>query len=422
MSSQIELFFEKSFSSGSLGSNQVDPVKSWIDNMVKRFILIDDTISSSQELEKKRKRNHIISVYVFIMSFRYLDNWFVDLDAPDNVKVRHGAFFHALGFGGKVILIVAACSVAQSGMFRLLFCARERKNQLQFLRDFSSFRSSSILTNDAKQSFSWKLKMFYRIATTFGNLSQYLAMAVTVMMCVYAAYHTPTLTNIILWSAWALHNFSVIYFIVPDVIILGWFWFVMRTHVKLVVKQVVSELDVIRTNAMYSRNRKLESDNHSLGIWYSHYNSMRDILLAFDNFSKHFMFVVSSTSSVSCSSFLFGILMIDDIVVSAMMIPVCFCITTNAVVLMSAATSINSLGKTMYKELNTVFVRLQHKLSIDHKVLLKQLIEDTGNERYPSVSLMTVNGTPFESMSFAAFIVSFITLFLMMFDFLHQVF
>ena len=89
---------------------------------------------------------------------------------------------------------------------------------------------------------------------------------------------------------------------------------------------------------------------------------------------------------------------------------------------MSGVTTINSLGKTLYKDLNTVFVHFQHKLSIDHKVVLKQLIEDTCNEKYPSVSLMTVNGTSFESISSVTFIVSFITLFLIMFDFLHKVF
>ena len=179
----------------------------------------------------------------------------------------------------------------------------------------------------------------------------------------------------------------------------------------------------MRLNAKYSRDRKPQSDhsNRDFKTWFTRYNSMRQILLAFDDFSKHFMFVVSSTSSVSCSSFLFGILKTDDIVVNIMFIPICICLMTNTVVLMSAATSINSLGKRLYKDLNSVFVRFQHKLSIEDKKVLKQLIEDTGNERYPSVSLMTVNGTPFESVSFAAFIISFISLFLMMFDFLHEI-
>ena len=393
--------------------------------MIKRFILVDETIVSQEELEKKRKRNLIIALFVFFMSFRFLDNWFIDIDAPYDVKVRHGAMFHALGFGGKVLLIVAVCCVAQPGLFRLLFWTREKNNRLRFLGDFSSFTSSFILRTDTKQSFAWKIKMYYSVASFAGSFGFVVAILFSSLIGVYAAFPDPTAINIMIWVFWVALNIVICYFILPDLMILGCFWFVMRTHVKLVVEEILLELQGIRTNEQNFHNNRSTSDalfNRYLRTWISRYNSMIRILLDFDDFSKNFMFVVSSTSSVMCSAFLFGILMTGDIVMKCILTPNFFSFTANAMILMSAATSINSLGKTMYKELNTVFVRYQHKLSIEHKVLLKQLIEDTGNERYPSVSLITANGTPFESMSFAAFIVSFITLFLMMFDFLHKVF
>ena len=423
MSTKLELFLEKFFSIENHGSNEVDAVRSWLDSMSKRFVLVNKTITNKEELDKQRRRNLIIAVFVVLSSFKYLDNLFVNMDASYDVKLRHGAMFHSLGFGGKVLLIAASCCVSQSGLFRILFWSREKKNQVQFLTDFSSFQLSSILTNDVKQSFSWKMNMYHRLASVAANISSLLSICVTIIMGVHAAYPSPTLINITIWTVWVVLQNILIYFVIPDLMILGCFWFVMRIHVKMTVKQIVSELHDIRQNKQYSRNRKLRDNyNHHFGIWFSRYNFMRSILVAFDDFSKYFMLSVSSTSSIMCSAFLFGLLMTDDILVKIMLIPMAIFFTTYAVVLMSAATSINSLGKTLHKELNTVFVRHQHKLSIEHKTLLNQLIEHTGNERYPSVSLMTVNGTPFESTSFATFIVSFITLFLMMFDFLHQVF
>ena len=55
------------------------------------------------------------------------------------------------------------------------------------------------------------------------------------------------------------------------------------------------------------------------------------------------------------------------------------------------------------------------------RFMLKMMVEDTGSPRFPAVSLSMVGGTPYDSMSFSAFIVSYVTLFLMMYDFLEQI-
>lgn len=85
--------------------------------------------------------------------------------------------------------------------------------------------------------------------------------------------------------------------------------------VKLVVKQIMKELQSIRNNGQYSRRYEKSGDGHfnrHLEIWFSRYNTMRKILAAFDDFSKYFMLVVSWTSSVMSSAYLFGILKTDQ--------------------------------------------------------------------------------------------------------------
>jgi hypothetical protein len=352
-----------------------------------------------------------------------MENLFVDLDAPYYLKIRHGTLFYCLGFGGKVLLIPAACVILQSGLTRVLFWWKEKNNRLQFLVDFVNFKTSEIMTIEVKESFIWKLRMYYIISTKSSYLSFVSSVIITIMMGIYSAYPNPTMTNCIIWAIWTIHQVILIWFVVPDFMILGSFWFILRTHVLLLTKQVFVELEELRKNSQSKQFKKRNAViNKYFQRWYQRYQAVKRVLRDFDDFSKTFLLILNSTSSIMSSAFLFAILQTDQIIIRFLLTPILICFTTTVMFLLFTATSISSLGKCLYKSLNQSTVRLQQELSIENRVLLKYLIEETGNQRYPGISLKTVSGTPYESMSFAEFVVSFITLFLIMIDFLHQVF
>jgi len=72
-------------------------------------------------------------------------------------------------------------------------------------------------------------------------------------------------------------------------------------------------------------------------------------------------------------------------------------------------------------KVNEAMVHLGHYLSVMDRHILMETLEDLGSLSRPGMTLTTLGGTPYDPLAFASFVMSFILIFLMFFDFLHLI-
>jgi hypothetical protein len=249
-------------------------------------------------------------------------------------------------------------------------------------------------------------------------MSYYSACGCTALMTIYLISVEPTILYIFVWTIWALLQVLIVYFIWQDVIIFGGFWLVLRCHAVYVVDQVIFELQNLTLNAIRRKKKVSNSEvNRFLEIWDQRYRKVIKVLYNFDFFSRFFLFVLTGVSSVSCASFLYAVLEINDLVFQITIFPLLIAYIVNAVLLLYAATTIYSQGRRMYVTLNSSLLGLNSRLTIHRRFSFKNTIYQTGNRLYPSISLTTLGGVPYNVLEFAEFVSSFATLMVMIFDF-----
>jgi len=243
-----------------------------------------------------------------------------------------------------------------------------------------------------------------------------------IVFALYSVYRNPKVIPSLCWSLWTASQYFTVYYVVGDFMMLGCFWYVCRTHVKMVIKQVADEVDDL-INVFRNKNVSKKKLDFVITTWHQRYMESQRILINFDSFSKDFLFHVILSSSPFCAGCLFGGLKSNDYFVSVGLYLVTVSFAANTLIVLSASTDINKNGKIVYEKVTRLVAEATkfREIGLFQRILLKRALEDIGNQRYPSISLTTLSGTPYDSMAFMDYILSFILLFLMFFDFLHQV-
>ena len=427
MSNRVKKFLHKSLSSQSLGVGKIDPVQEWDDCLTQRYYLSKSFYGTSEDADEdtifqNRVKGLIITVWIVCYSLKCFENCFIPLDASHDLKTVSGALFHSLGLPGKVLLIVATSVCVQAASFRSMLMYRETRNDLMFLQDLASLRSNNILSHDKKRIFAKRLLQYYSFVKVIGKTTTSIALIITTLFGIYSAYPDPTVIKVIAWTVHTVVQSFAAYHVIPDMLFIGLLWYVSKTHVSIVTRQVSEELEILTSHVFYQRRRlNLPRLRRCLDIWFDRYAALSKILQNFNHFSQSFLFILTLTYTPAAAGLLYSILKTDERFIAYMLIPMFISFASTASILLSSATSINARGKRLYVELNKSFVMFQGLVNKTQTIKLKNLIEEVGSDRYPSVSLTTLGRTPYDSMSFAAFVVSFVSLFLMMFDFMHQV-
>lgn len=428
MSNRVKKFLHKSLSIQSLELGKVDPVQAWDDCLIQRYCLSMSFYRDTEHLDKdtifrNKMKGRFIAVWIACFSLKCFQNWFIPVDASHDLKTASGALFHAFGLAGKVLNIPAASVCCQIGLLRFLFIYREGKRNLAFLQDLALFRSRNLLSQDKKEFIAKRLLQYYSVVNLLSNIQIAICCIITIIYGLYSAYPDPVVIKVIAWTMHTAIQCLTIYYVIPDLLIIGFLWFVSKTHVSIAIRQISEELDILTFHDFNQRKRvNLPQLRRSLDIWFNRYTALSMIVQNFDHFSQSMLFILTLTYTPATAGQLYSILKNDDQLTTYMLVPMFVSFSGTALILLSAATSISAQGKRLYIKLNKSFLVFQGLINKTQTIKLKALIEETGCDRYPSVSLTTLGGTPYDSMSFAAFIVSFVSLFLMMFDFLHQVF
>jgi hypothetical protein len=398
-----------------------------MDCLNKRYVFSGNYTGSPLppgKISRHKKISMVIAIYVFLTTFRYLHQATIPLNASSFKKALYGTLFHGMGYGGKVLLPLASAVIIQAGIFRIVFWIKEYQRKVRFLEDFVNFRSDTLISRKGKYDFGETVHAYYRYSYFLAMTSHYVACTFTVILGVYLAFQDLSFWTCIVWIFWVCLQCIISYFAWPDIILLGGFWFVMRTYVKLTVTQISSELEILTHKVVSLGSTRCDDErlDRYIKIWHLRYRKMVQTLSNFNDFSRSFLLIVTAVSSVSCATFIFGFLKTEDVIIISLLTPLLLSYTGNSVTLLYGATVIHSKGKRLYITLNRSAVALQPRLSLRQKFAFKNLIYETGNKITPSVTLITKAGEPYDQLSFAEFVGSFATLLIMMYDFLYQFF
>ena len=398
------------------GIQVANPVDGWIELLIQRRVLTKKVDNQIDATLKNRRISFFISIFIIVSAAKYFSQIFVATEGHHDFKTYYGCLFHAFGFAGRVLLVVAASVVFQPGCTRLVLLILELRHQTDFIQDLKNFDSSRILSRKTKDSFDKNVRLIFKFVTFFGQVVCYTACGITAMMGIYMAWRDPRLIYCLIWSFWVIVQWVVVYFIWPDMLILRGFWLILLRRVSLVVQQVTQELTNLTVNALRSRSNDKQV-NCYLELWFLRYHKMIRILNNFDIFSRQFLFNMSAVSSVSCAGFLYGGVTLDNMLIQLAMIPLVIAYVGTSVTLLYAGTIIHSQGKRLHIVLNGSMISLNNRLSINSRFVFKSIIDQTGSLRYPSVALTTLGGVPYTSLEFVKFVSSFVTLMVILIDF-----
>src|SRR5207244_1356638 len=121
------------------------------------------------------------------------------------------------------------------------------------------------------------------------------------------------------------------------------------------------------------------------------------------------------------SSFMYAVMILGHTLLGYLFLYLWSVIMIGSLTLLSSATSISKKGKGIYLKLNTLYTKKNTVLSVDDKVSMKQLIENTGNETTPSITLFNAGGVPYNMTGFSEYVVTSVLAFLICVDFLAKI-
>ena len=391
-------------------------MNSWIQCLTSKSILFQDYSNEKKTVNSRRKfRNLLIAIFLLIRSVIYTRQVFISENADPDLMSLWGANWHALGFGGRTLCIAAAAITAQSSLLRLLYWTKETNNKMYFLtQDFLG--KSNFIREDKRREFDKQISIWLNVGLFVGNAATYICYLTITFLGFNIYLRKESAINALLWVTHTVIQFMTAYYAVFDSLTGIVFWFVCRTYVVLVIKEVIQEITDLTNgrNRIKSLSRKFTKFSHK-------YLLMQRTVSNFDDFSRYYLAIVTSTATVFNVGFLIAIMNTDHMWMKLLFANNFVFYSIKDIIVLIGATSIYSLGMKLHLGLNKFMSRSNHKLLLRDKTFLKNFIEETGDKKYPVISLTTATGNPHDISSFVSYIASYVSLFLVMYGFLHNV-
>jgi hypothetical protein len=348
--------------------------------------------------------------------------FFIDLTLDnDDTSYLHwfGAMFHNLGVGGKAIYISAFSAFAGASAMRMIFFDKERNGKLTFLFDLSRTTNAkkSVLQNRFRKSFLQSATLIFALSVYCEFISNIGVAAIIVACLVYSIWMSTTTTMIVVWSLWSIATWYSGVFCVNDIFTMPGLWLTSKIFIDTQLRQLELRLDSCRSEKI-SRTKFYDL----LDKFYREYEKNSTRIRRFDETSRLMLWCLTSATTVLNASLLFAVLELGSTLLGYIFLFFCVVFTGGSLALLSSATSIYRKGCKIYIALNNFYVVNNNRLSIEDKQRLKQLIEDTGNEATPSISLFSAGGIPYNSFAFYGYIGAYFLTFIMFMDFLDDVF
>lgn len=397
-----------------------DPCIAW-SCYLSKFMVISQPFSQLRQPNvdpKKQRLSAILAVLAIFDGLRYLACLTLHKERDFLLLHWFGAMFHCLGFGGRMLYIPASAAFFGGAVMRMVFLKHEKSGNLAFFTDMAmvSDPKRSILKGKFRTDF---LKsMTINFLTCFAvEVASNISIAVIFICClIYSLWESTTTTMIIVWSFWTPITWIKCIVVINDVYIIGSAWFTTRLFFDVQLRQLESDLISCMNKFMPAEDFYRKMDK-----FYREYNRITAGVQRFDKTSRLLIWVMTIASTFITSSLMYAVMILGHTLLGYFLIYIWFVVMIGSLTLLSSATSISKKGKGLYLKLNSLFIEKNMVLSFDDKALMKYLIENTGNETTPSITLFNAGGVPYNMTGFSEYVVTCVLAFLICVDFLAKV-
>ena len=380
--------------------------------LVDSFIKTDATNlnNSFSKVNRRRKLFKVwfLIIYNFVQFLHYFLLFFLKEESPEMTKALTGAMFHSIGFSGRIIGLGPAWIFAQTSLMRLTIHLMEKTQRLVFLKDLIELR---MLSKEEKTNFKKMIHLIYQLTIT----ARFSCLIFAWTVCFFVSFMSIRLdAPVYITVIWVIHSlliFSCAYVGCIDFFIQQGFWYIGRTHIESCMDSLLNKTRKLLLLTKGTRN--------DIDSWMESYNMFQEIEGNFDSFSKYFVLIVASTSSLANAAFLFGALLSEGILGIAFFF-VFVTVTVQSMLFLWGTTVIHTKGKKLHDLVNRVYLKFQYIMSPRQKHVIRQVIQDLGDKRYPSVTLTLLGGTPYDASAFGKYVIGFVAKFIILIDFLKE--
>ena len=389
---------------------------------MSKMCLVSQPLSLLRKSNVTSKKNLTSLVLAFLLIFTAVRFAF---DATlDEVKDRHllhifGAVFHSLGFGGKIIYITCLPVYLGAAINRWILRWKENSGKLCFLSRVSleSNPTTSLLEGCFRQKFA-RFMTFSFWTSVCSEVCLNVTTFMIYMVClVYTIWKENSYLTISAWIAWYVATIPAFMVLLNDMVIISATWLISREHLDIQLSQLQSHL----VESCMNPNVKKERLHRILKHFFKEYQMVVHRVHEFDETSRLLIWTLTYSTTLLNSTFMYAVVVLGRTFVGYLCLVAWFQMTLSSLTLLYSATSIARKGKRLYFYLNTIHVRQNNLMNLKEKTVMRHLIEHTGNENIPSITLFNAGRIPYDTYSFSEYVSTTALTFIICVNFLDKV-
>ena len=400
--------------------DNVDPCKEW-SGLMSKMVVVSQPLPLLQQTKVDTEKSRTSLFLAFIVLFTSIKFGFcATLDKEDDAHLLYvfGAMLHTLGFGGMIIYITAFSAFGGAGVNRVIIWFQERREKLEFLVNLTneSDSSKSLLNETSRGKFIRRMTLYFWLTVWVELVLDVVAVFIVFSCLVYVLQETNDPVVIAVWIWWHLVWLVAAITCINDSIIIGATWLMCRLHLDVQLSQLQSQLLIFS-----NRNLKTSHFHKTLNHFFQNYERVVRRIHEFDETSRLMIWNLTYSTTLMNSSLTYAVISMGHTFIGYQFLCLLLAFAPGSLTLLFSATSIARKGKQLYLQLNSIYVRQNTLLTFEDKIMMKHLIENTGNQRRPSIALFNAGEIPYDTYSFCEYVSSTVLTFLMCVDFLDEV-
>ena len=401
--------------------SNLNPCEEW-SGLMSKMCLVSQPLSSLRKSNVTSKKNVTSLVLAFLLLLTAVRFAF---DATlDKVNDRHllhicGAVFHSLGLGGKIIYVTCLPVYLGAAINRWILMWKENKGKLCFLFRVSVEKNptASLLEERFRQKFVRFMTFCFWTSVWSEVCLNATTFMIYMVFLAYTIWEENSYVIISAWIAWYVATIPAFMVLLNDMVIISASWLVSREHLDIQLSQLQSHL----VESYFNLNVKREHVHRILKRLFKEYQGVVDRIHEFDETSRLLIWTLTYSTTLLNSTFMYAVIVIGRTFLGYLCLVAWFQMTLSSLTLLYSATSIARKGKQLYFLLNSIYVRQNNLMNLKEKTMMRHLIEHTGNENIPSITLFNAERIPYDTYSFSEYVLTTALTFIICVNFLDKV-
>ena len=415
--------------------NMVSPIKV---NFRLKYISLQDRLITEYnskdpiELwESCLKKSHLIPGRKDYLLVNFITIFFLSLNAvrylyllsviDHNKRIEFGSVFYPFGVGGVVIYMAAAMVSLECLLCRLLLLFKgwkeKKKGKLLF---FFNIPNTDYLNSYHKASFMKRMKLTYYLVKVTFTATNYSSDIISLLSTIYCMIKEPLVSDKIIWMLWLVCQAFVTYTATHIFIILG-LWFIQKEFLDFQVKQLIESVQKqeVKSSSQSKQSHKSIAKTaapsmNSFDRLFATYIDIVNEIKKFNQMSKIIIFVLTFCSTAVNTSMIYGAMKTQQ----ALFLFLSVILSVTSLYPLWVATSLSLKSRELYQHLNrriTVSF-VSNNSSLKDLFLMREVLRNSKR----TLSLQTSDGCLYEPHLFLEYVVSTVSMFLMLVQFLER--